>query len=77
MSVAVKTMTDKTILCGPLYPCSTVARLMTLFCEKEGVHADHIKLLYAGRRLEDDCTLESYGINNQTVVHMGLRLRAD
>ena len=43
--------------------------------EKEGIQVDQIKLIYSGKQLADDKTLESYGIAAGATIHMVLQLR--
>ncbi len=44
--------------------------------EKEGIVAEQIRLIHAGKQLADDKTLESYsGLVSGTTIHMVLQLR--
>ena len=43
--------------------------------EKEGITVDQIKLIFSGKQLADDKTLESFGITAGATVHMVLQLR--
>jgi ubiquitin-like protein Nedd8 len=43
--------------------------------EKEGIQVDQIKLIYSGKQLADDKSLESYSINAGATIHMVLQLR--
>lgn len=36
---------------------------------------DQQRLIYAGNQLSDECTIASYGINNEETLHLVLRLR--
>ncbi len=77
MSVFIKTMTGNTLLCGPLYPWSTVAHIKTLINEKEGIPEDQIKLIFRKVQLEVERTLESYDITDRAVMHLLLKLTGD
>lgn len=43
--------------------------------EKEGIQVDQIRLIFSGKQLSDDRTLESYTINAGATIHMVLQLR--
>ena len=43
--------------------------------EKEGIQVDQIRLIFSGKQLSDDRTLESYSINAGATIHMVLQLR--
>jgi hypothetical protein len=42
---------------------------------KEMVPVDQQRLIFAGRQLEDDVTLPSYGVHDKSIIHLVLRLR--
>ena len=43
--------------------------------EKEGIQVDQIRLIFSGKQLSDDRTLESYTIAAGATIHMVLQLR--
>ena len=43
--------------------------------EKEGIQVDQIRLIFSGKQLSDDRSLESYSINAGATIHMVLQLR--
>jgi hypothetical protein len=43
--------------------------------EKEGIQVDQIRLIFSGKQLSDDRTLESYAIAAGATIHMVLQLR--
>jgi len=42
--------------------------------EREGIPPDQMRLIHAGRQLDDNMTLEDYGIRSGSVMHLILRL---
>ena len=55
---------------------NTVADLKGKFQDLEGTHADQQRLLYGGRQLEDTHSLEEYGIDAYSTIHLVLRVRS-
>lgn len=53
----------------------TVLSLKVKYKEKDGIPVDQVRLIYAGKQLENERTLNSYGINTESMVHAVLRLR--
>ncbi|QJX71013.1 hypothetical protein F-liban_265 [Faustovirus] len=78
MELFVKTMTGKTlsILFDIVeFPKATVDQLKTAIETKEGVPKDQQRLIFAGKQLEDGKLLSSYGITEQSTIHLVMRLR--
>jgi ubiquitin C len=74
MHINVCTITCKTIGVE-VESWHTVLSVKEQVTEKEGIPADQIRLIYAGRELQDSRTLEDYQIQEDTRIHMVLRLR--
>lgn len=43
--------------------------------EKEGIQTDQIRLIFSGKQLADEKSLESYNIGAGATIHMVLQLR--
>lgn len=54
-----------------------VSDLKTLFGQSEGIPPEHMRLVHAGRVLEDSRTLASYNIASHDLVHIILASRED
>jgi hypothetical protein len=73
MEVFIKTLTGK-IFSLEIGTDETVEQLKERIQDKEGIPPDQIRLIFAGKQLEDGY-VASYGITKESTLYMVLRLR--
>jgi hypothetical protein len=73
--VFAKTLSGKTVTLDIDYSRDTVYEAKLKIQEKEGIPVDQIRLIYAGRQLEDNRSFADYNMQKDSTVHIVLRLR--
>ncbi len=53
----------------------TIASLKQKLQEKEGIAVDEQRLIYSGKSLENEKTLESYNVGADATLHLVLKVR--
>jgi ubiquitin-like protein Nedd8 len=54
---------------------STVLSVKQALQEKEGIQVDQIRLIFSGKQLSDEKTLQEYNVTAGGTIHMVLQLR--
>ncbi len=74
MQIFVRTLGGRTITLD-VEPTDTVEHLRETLQSKRGVPPDFVRLVFGGKELQDEHTLDDYGIHSECTLHFLLRLR--
>jgi large subunit ribosomal protein L40e len=72
--IFIKTVTGKTIELRA-YAGTTIGKLKAMIQDTADIPSDQERLIFAGKKLEDDRTMADYGIKKETRIDLVLRLR--
>ncbi len=72
--IFIKTLQGKTITLD-VNDADSIDTIKSKICDIEGIPKDQQRLVFNGKQLEDNNTIQDYGIQSESSVHLVLRLR--
>ena len=73
IQIFVKTLVGSTVVLR-VETSDTVMHIKELLLERQGVPVEQQRLIYGGKQLDDDRILEDYNIQQESTIHLALRL---
>ena len=74
MKIIVKTLTGKTLILSGIQDTTTIFQIKKLIQSQEGIPIDQQRLIFNGVQLRDDNYCYLYGIQENSLLHLMLRL---